>query len=125
MSHLHAGLVLQSLVSDLVHLRSEELKIGANLLSSLTGILDLETGEPELEVESEPVVHLEGLEIESPSCKENELPYAPVVLKPLVSLFVKVALISVEFLLRIYVLQQLGLVPPSKLQMNWVSECIH
>ena len=42
------------------------MKFSANLLSSLAGVLDFETGEPELEVEAEAEVELEGLVVDGP-----------------------------------------------------------
>ena len=75
------------------------MKFSANLLSSLAGILDFETGEPELEVEAEAEVHFEGGPVECPTREEDELSGAPVVLEPVALILVQVVVISVQLFL--------------------------
>lgn len=73
--------------------------MGAGFLSSLASILDLKAGEPELELAAEAVVPREGGPVKGPSCEEDELTGAPVVLDPLGALLVEVGVVAVEFLL--------------------------
>ena len=97
--HVHAGLVVEALSGDTVQFSAEELKLGAGLFSSLASILDLNAREPKLELAAEAVVPREGRPVEGPSCEEDELTGAPVVLDPLGALLVEVGVVAVEFLL--------------------------
>ena len=112
--HLGASLVIQSLSGNMVHFVTHEVELGANLLSCFASILDLETGEPELEVEAEAEVELESLIVEGPSGKEEDLPGVPIELDPLVAVLGQVVLISAHLFLRIHELEELRLVPPTK-----------
>ena len=76
----------------------------AHLLSCLASILGLNSGEPELEVEAESEVELEGAPVQSPATDEYQLTEAPVVLAPMVLVDVQVVLIAVHLLLRVNVL---------------------
>jgi hypothetical protein len=111
--HVHASLVVEALGGHTVQFSAEELKLGAGLFSSLASILDLNAGEPELELAAEAVVPREGGPVESPSCEEDELTGAPVILDPLGALLVEVGVVAVEFLLWINILEELCLLPPS------------
>ena len=72
----------------MVQLSAEELELSARLLSSLASVLDLNTGEPELEVEAEAEVPREGIPVKSPSSKEKELAGTPVIFDPFALIFI-------------------------------------
>lgn len=99
MRNHHACLVIKSLCGDIVKLSTEEIKLSSNSLSCLTSILDFNTGEPEFKVEAETEMQLEGLVIESPSSKEEELSGTPVILDPFALILIEVTFIPVELLL--------------------------
>jgi len=80
----HAGLVIEPFRRRAVELVAHEVELGADLLGRLAGVLDLETGEPELEVEAEAEVEGERLVVEGPPGEEEDLARAPVELEPLI-----------------------------------------
>jgi hypothetical protein len=109
----HASLVEETLCGVTVHLGAEELELGTDLFGGLTSKLDLKAWEPESEVATEAEMELEGLVVEGPASKEDELSGVPVVFEPFVSTLVEVALVPVELFLRVNILEKLGLIPPA------------
>jgi hypothetical protein len=89
----------------LINFRSHESKLSTNLLSCLTSILGLKTGEPELEIEAESEMKLVGVPVHGPTSEEDELTEAPVVLLPVALVSVKILLVAVHLLLRVNVLE--------------------
>jgi hypothetical protein len=65
--YVHAGLVIKTVSSLAVQFVTQELDLSSNLLSCLTSILDLKTGEPEFKVKAKAEVELEGGPVECPS----------------------------------------------------------
>jgi hypothetical protein len=88
--------------------------LSTNLLSSLTSILGLNTGEPELEVEAKSVMKLEGAPVQGPTSHKGEPTEAIVVLSPVGGISVQVFLIAIHLFLRINILEELSSVPPAK-----------
>jgi hypothetical protein len=60
--------------------------------------------------------------VEGPSCKEDELSEAPIVLEPMLGILVQVFFISVQLFLRVNELQEFGLRPPTKPRFNILKE---
>ena len=94
--------------------------LGTNLLSCLTGILDLEAREPEFKVEAEAEVELEGRPVKGPPGQEYELTDGPVVLEPVLAALLEILLVSVQLLLRVNILKKLSLVPPPIIQKSLI-----
>jgi hypothetical protein len=95
MRNIHSSFVVQSVSCDSVDLWSKILNICTDLLSCLKCILNFDTRKPEFEVEAEAEMHFEGSPVESPTSKEDELSGAPIVLKPVILIFIQIAVISV------------------------------
>lgn len=109
----HAGLVVKTISSLRVDLRSQEVEIGTNFLSGFASKFDLKAGKPELELVTKAEVALESVVINCPSSEEDELSGAPVVLNPSILFLVEIVTVSVELLLRINILEKFSLGPPS------------
>lgn len=105
--------MIEALGCHLVKLAPEEADLSSTLLSGLASILDLDAWEPELELMAEAEMQLKCVPIKGPSGEEEELTCAPVILDPLLTILVKVALVAVELLLRVNELEKLGLLPPA------------
>lgn len=76
-----------------IKLRSQELNLSTNLLSSFASVFNLETGEIELEIMTKAEVELEGIVVGGPSSKEDELSSAPIVFEPVLLVLTQVFLI--------------------------------
>ena len=87
--------------------------MSTNLLCSFTSILGLKTGEPELEVEAESEMKLEGGPVHGPTANEDELTEAPIVFPPVVLVHIQVFLVAVHLFLGVYVLKEFGSLPPA------------
>lgn len=118
MRDVHTSFVIETICGLRVKLTSEELDVSTDFLSCLTSVFDFKTGEPELEIKSKAVVEFEGGPVRSKSGEEDKLSYAPVVLEPVLATSAQILFVSVELLLRINVLEKLGLIPPAVIKLE-------